>query len=147
MECAEFDAWLSEAIDAELGEVGEGQLSSTGSTTQKANFEAHRRICPTCGPLFAEVQSGREWLRSLEIVEPPAYLVHNILAATSGVLSSRTARADGRSTPFWERGVGLVFHSGSGLCTPAPVRHVVRDDLLFVLAGLERGGRETEGRG
>jgi len=103
MECAEFDAWLSEAIDAELGEVGEGQLSSTGSTTQKANFEAHRRICPTCGPLFAEVQSGREWLRSLEIVEPPAYLVHNILAATSGVLSSRTARADGRSTPFWER--------------------------------------------
>ena len=94
MECAKFDAWLSEAMDG-----GEGRLSAT----QTANFEAHRRICPTCGPLFSDVQAGREWLRKLQIVEPPAYLVHNILAATSGVPSSRTARADGRSTPFWER--------------------------------------------
>ncbi len=58
--------------------------------------------------MFAEVQAGRQWLRSLEPVEPPTYLVHNILAATSGVLSTRSFSAtaparDGRTTPFRER--------------------------------------------
>jgi hypothetical protein len=42
---------------------------------------------------------------ALEPVEPPAHLVHNILAATSGVVSTRplAARPDGRTTPFGER--------------------------------------------
>jgi hypothetical protein len=59
--------------------------------------------------MFAEVQTGQQWLRSLEAAEPPAYLVQNILAATSGVLSTRSfsatgaAAPDGRTTPFRER--------------------------------------------
>src|SRR5271168_1119400 len=95
MECAEFEVLLSEAID------GDGQLSAA----RKESFDAHRRVCPNCGPMFAEVQAGRQWLRSLEEVAPPAYLVHNILASTSGVASTRTITAlgDGRATPFWER--------------------------------------------
>ena len=70
-------------------------------------FEAHRGVCSVCGPLFADVQAGQQWLRALalEPVEPPTYLVHNILAATTGVLSTRpqAATADGRTTPFGER--------------------------------------------
>jgi hypothetical protein len=53
--------------------------------------------------MFAEAQAGLQFLRTLEEVEPPAYLVHNILAATSGVESRRTVSADGRTAPFAER--------------------------------------------
>jgi len=95
IECAEFEALIGEALD--------GQLSGA----RKASFEAHRRVCEVCGPLFAEVQAGQKWLRSLEAVEPPAYLVRNILAATSGVVSRRSlsaaTTADGRTTPRGER--------------------------------------------
>lgn len=100
-ECAEFEALLSEAIDGE--NLGDGQLSPARKNNEK--FDAHRRVCAVCGPLFADVQAGRQWLRSLEAVEPPAYLVHNILAATSGVVSTRTLAAvpGGRTTPLAER--------------------------------------------
>ena len=95
MECTEFEALLSEAMD------GDGQLSPA----RRESFDAHRRVCAVCGPLFADVQAGRQWLRSLEAVEPPVHLVHNILAATSGVVSRRPVAAtrDGRTTPFGER--------------------------------------------
>jgi hypothetical protein len=93
IECAEFEALLSEALD------GDGQLSPA----RKESFEAHRRACGICGPLFADVQAGQGWLRSLEAVEPPVHLVHNILTATSGVVSTRTATVGGRATPFGER--------------------------------------------
>jgi hypothetical protein len=95
--CSEFEALLSEAID----ESGDRQLSPA----RKESFDAHRRTCAVCGPLFADAQAGREWLRSLEEVEPPVHLVHNILIATSGVVSTRSeaATADGRKTPFSER--------------------------------------------
>jgi hypothetical protein len=95
IECSEFEALLSEAMDRD------GELSAA----RKESFDAHRRICPTCGPLFADVQAGQKWLKSLETVEPPVHLVHNILAATSGVTSTRplTVRADGTTTPLSER--------------------------------------------
>jgi hypothetical protein len=95
IECAEFEALLSDAIDSDT------QLSPA----RKQRFEAHRRVCGVCGPLFADVQAGQQYLRSLETVEPPAYLVHNILAATTGVVSRRpqAASVDGRTTPFGER--------------------------------------------
>jgi hypothetical protein len=100
IECTEFENLLSEVIDNDLAGK-DGQLSPA----RRESFEAHRRVCPTCGPLFADVQAGQRWLQSLEEVAPPAYLVHNILVATSGVRSTRplTVRADGRTTPFRER--------------------------------------------
>ncbi len=93
MECTEFEALLSDAL--------EGQLSPA----RKESFEAHRRVCAICGPLFADVQAGQQWLRSLEAVEPPAYLVRDILVATSGVVSTRAlaATAGARTTPLGER--------------------------------------------
>jgi hypothetical protein len=100
LECVEFEALLSEALDNYSGGQ-DGQLTAA----RKASFDAHRRICGVCGPLFADAQAGQQWLRSLEAVEPPTYLVHNILAATTGVLSTRAlaATAGGRTTPFGER--------------------------------------------
>jgi hypothetical protein len=59
-------------------------------------FQAHARACPACGPLLAEAEAGRNWLKSLAEVEPPARLVANILASTTGVDTQRlraTARA------------------------------------------------------
>ena len=86
MQCAEFDALLIEALDATL----------TGPKLE--SFQAHVRVCAVCGPLFAEADGGRRWLKSLTAVEPPANLVHNILVATTGYESKRVdvrAKADG----------------------------------------------------
>lgn len=73
MQCAEFDLLLSEALDETL----------SGDRLEK--FQAHGRVCPVCGPLLAEAKEGRHWLKSLQAVEPPDNLVHNILVATSGL--------------------------------------------------------------
>jgi hypothetical protein len=78
MQCAEFDALLSDVLDGVL----------TG--TKLESFRAHAGACPQCGPLLAEAEEGRRWLKTLTEVEPPANLVHNILAATSGVESARS---------------------------------------------------------
>ena len=78
MQCAEFDALLNEALDGSL----------TGLKLE--SFQAHARVCAVCGPLRAEADAGRRWLKSLAEVEPPANLVHNILVATTGYESKRT---------------------------------------------------------
>ena len=71
MPCSEFDALLMEAVEGSLNDE------------QMQRFRLHAEQCGVCGPLFADAQAGFSWLRSLEPVEPPANLVHNILAATS----------------------------------------------------------------
>ena len=78
MQCAEFETLLTDALDDGL----------TGHQLQ--SFEAHAKACSQCGPLFAEAREGRRWLKSLVEVEAPANLVHNILAATSGVEAARS---------------------------------------------------------
>ncbi|MBZ5566225.1 MAG: zf-HC2 domain-containing protein [Acidobacteriia bacterium] len=72
MQCLEFDALLSEAIDGTL------------SGAELEQFETHRKSCASCGPMFAEAQHGMHLLRGLAEVEPPANFVHNILTATIG---------------------------------------------------------------
>ena len=77
MQCHEFDGLLSDALDGVL----------TGA--QLEGFHAHARTCSVCGPLFAEVQAGRNWLKNLTEAEPPVSLVTNILASTMGVDTQR----------------------------------------------------------
>src|SRR6202166_3004423 len=77
MQCHEFDSLLSDALDGALTGV---QLDA---------FQSHSRSCPACGPLFAEVSAGRNWLKDLTEVEPPVSLVTNILASTTGVDTQR----------------------------------------------------------
>jgi hypothetical protein len=82
IQCSEFDALLSQAIDGTL------------SGERLEAFEAHGRTCQLCGPMLRDAEAGRSWLKSLEEVEPPAHLVNNILLATSGVaVGKATARA------------------------------------------------------
>src|SRR5580704_6514465 len=77
MQCHEFDGLVSDALDGVL----------TGA--QLDTFHAHARSCSACGPLFAEVTAGRNWLKDLTEVEPPVSLVNNILASTTGVDTQR----------------------------------------------------------
>jgi hypothetical protein len=77
MQCHEFDGLLSDALDGVL------------SGSRLEGFQAHARTCAVCGPLFTEVEAGRNWLKDLTEVEPPVSLVTNILAHTTGVDSQR----------------------------------------------------------
>ena len=86
MQCSEFDALLTEALDATL------------SGQQLERFQAHARSCSVCGPLFAEIDAGRRLLHSLDDVEPPVHLVNNILAATTGLDTARM-HVPGRVAP------------------------------------------------
>src|SRR5579863_4726450 len=77
MQCNEFDQLLSDAMDGVL----------SGAALDR--FQAHARTCKACGPLLAEAEAGRNWLKGLTEVEPPASLVNNILASTTGVDTQR----------------------------------------------------------
>jgi Putative zinc-finger len=77
MQCHEFDLLLTDALDGVL----------TGAELDR--FQAHARICRMCGPLLAEAEAGRNWLKGLTEVEPPVSLVANILASTTGVDTQR----------------------------------------------------------
>jgi hypothetical protein len=93
MQCHEFDGLLTDALD---GVLTGGQLD---------RFQAHARSCSACGPLFAEVEVGRNWLKDLTEVEPPAGLVMNILACTTGVDTQRLRvnAAAPQRVSLWER--------------------------------------------
>jgi hypothetical protein len=93
MQCHEFDSLLADAIDGVL----------TGAALDR--FQAHAGACKNCGPLLAEAEAGRTWLKGLTEVEPPASLVANILASTTGVDTQRLwteARAPQRTISWWE---------------------------------------------
>lgn len=93
MQCSEFELLLTDAIDGVL----------TGARLDR--FQAHARGCEACGPLLAEAEAGRNWLKDLTEVEPPANLVNNILASTTGVDTQRLRTAAPARQPrvsWWE---------------------------------------------
>jgi hypothetical protein len=77
MICNEFDALLADMMDGLL----------TGARLE--SFREHSKVCSNCGALFVEAEAGRNWLKSLTEVEPPAGLVENVLASTTGIASGR----------------------------------------------------------
>ncbi|MFZ0800714.1 MAG: hypothetical protein WAN70_00985, partial [Terriglobales bacterium] len=91
MQCNEFDALLSDALDKML----------TGPKAEA--FLAHGKTCAVCGPLLAEAEIGKHWLEQLVEVEPPAMLMHNILAATVGLDTARMAATSPVRATWLER--------------------------------------------
>jgi hypothetical protein len=94
MQCHEFDLLLTEALDGVLSGVALDR------------FQAHAKSCKACGPLLAEAEAGRNWLKGLTEVEPPASLVTNILASTTGVDTQRLRTAAPLYQPrvsWWEQ--------------------------------------------
>ncbi len=83
MQCIEFEALLADALDGTL------------DPQRSRAFEAHAAGCPDCGPLLADSRAGLQWMKSLEEVEPPRHLVHNILAATTGITRKQEPAAAG----------------------------------------------------
>lgn len=94
MQCGEFEALLSDAVEGKL----------TGQAW--AIFQAHAGTCASCGPLYepmmTEAVDGRRWLKSLVEVEPPADMISNILVATTGIDTLRQ-RGKTAATPWFER--------------------------------------------
>jgi hypothetical protein len=121
MQCTEFDALLCEALDQTL----------TGARLEA--FQAHLRTCAQCGPLFAEVEAGRGFVKSLEMEEPPPYLVQDILADTIGIDTARlrataAAAAPGPSWMERLRDAGAAFIS--------PIYGVVRQPRFAMSFGM-----------
>ena len=116
LSCAEFDLLLTDALDGVL------------SAASRQRFDLHRQNCATCGPLFEEASAGIEWLDALDQLEPPANLVHNILAATS--MQSKAALAAAPKLGWKER---LATISNDLL---APFRAVARQPRIAMTAAM-----------
>jgi hypothetical protein len=78
MQCSEFEVLLTEALEGSLGE------------DQMKDFRSHAAACAICAAVFAEASAGYQGIRSLELLEAPLNLVHNILAVTTGVEPAST---------------------------------------------------------
>lgn len=114
--CAEFDALLTDALDGIL------------SATSQRRFDLHRQQCPTCAPLFADAAAGMNWLNSLEEVEPPANLVHNVLAATTmrtGAIAAAVPKLNWK-----ERLAGILADIA------APARALIRQPRIAMTAAM-----------
>ncbi|MEO5937066.1 MAG: hypothetical protein ABIP81_07615 [Terriglobales bacterium] len=97
--CADFDARLAELLDGAM--VG----------AELETFRAHAEACMDCGTLFTQAKAGMLWLQGLPEVEPPAKLVHNILAATTHVESrvkSATPALAASPAAWWRHAVDRV---------------------------------------
>ena len=142
IDCTEFEALLSDAMDGtELSESAQAELRRASAMLRglrSAVRGRRRRDASGCG------RSKRSSLRR--------YLVHNILVGDQR-RGEHARGADRRATGGHSVGragarvVGFVVCAGLGVCAAAAVCHVVRDDLLLVLAGAERGRGEAVGCG
>ena len=129
MQCADFDALLTDALDGLL--KGE----------RLARFERHKSECAACSLLFQETESGFDYLHALDEAEPPANLVHNIVALTSGAEAAKgevaaaprkslvdrlreafVPKLSGVMTPRFAMSFGMAFFSVSMLMSVAGVR-------------------------
>jgi hypothetical protein len=99
MQCNEFEALLFDALDRKL------------SPDADARFRAHARICSKCGSMFTEIEAGQRWMKALDEVEPPTNLVHNILAATTGLPSYRLQESPAAHKPSLSERVREWFDS------------------------------------
>jgi hypothetical protein len=69
--CTKFESLLADALDDVETERARGWM------------QTHASSCADCRQLLDLARLGKQWLGTMEVVVPPANLVHNILAATS----------------------------------------------------------------
>lgn len=72
--------WTCEQVEVRLGEYLDGLLSPA----ERAELEAHARVCGQCAPLVSSVASLVASLHNLELIEEPPQLVSSILDRTLG---------------------------------------------------------------
>ncbi|MGZ4814029.1 MAG: anti-sigma factor family protein [Terriglobales bacterium] len=79
MQCAEFDALLTDALDGVL------------SGPKLVRFNTHKSGCPACAAMFAEAEEGMNFLKALPELDPPAGFAERVLLATSGLQAKAKA--------------------------------------------------------
>jgi hypothetical protein len=79
MQCAEFDALLTDALDGVLG------------GPNLVRFNLHKSGCAACSEMFSEAEAGMNFLQALPELDPPAGFAERVLLATSGVQSKAQA--------------------------------------------------------
>ena len=94
IQCTEFEALLTEAIDGSLG------------AAEMERMRAHASTCELCAPAMALASEGRSMLRALPELEPPAYLLQKILNVTSEVAPRAGSRQEARG---WTAGLRPFF--------------------------------------
>jgi len=94
MNCTEFEALLTEAIDGSL------------SAADMELFNAHAASCDLCAPQLALAQEGHSMLVGLPELEPPGYLLQKILNVTSEVPARAGSKPEARS---WSAGLRPFF--------------------------------------
>jgi len=153
MQCVDFEALLADALDATLH----------GSTL--AAFEAHRQSCPACAVSYQESAAGMHWLKSLEDIDPPRHLVHNILAQTIGSVPEPSTQAAPVSegwfgkfkarispvfapvmTPRFAMSFGMAFFSITMLANVAGIRLADLRHVDVSAKGLQKTYYSTEAR-
>jgi hypothetical protein len=79
MQCTEFDALLTDALDGVL------------NGPKLVRFNTHKSGCAACAEMFSEAQAGMNWLKALPEMDPPAGFAERILLATSGIQAKAKA--------------------------------------------------------
>ncbi len=144
IECSQFEALLSEAIDGKL----------SGSPRENESFEAHARVCAICGPLLADAVAGQQWLKSLEEVERAR------LHATTP--ERRTSGIGGRARQWWDSFIaptaafvrqprfvmsfGMIFFSFSLALSAAGVKPADVANINLRPSALKRTYYTTQGK-
>lgn len=143
MQCAAFEALLSDALDGTL----------IGVTLEE--FQGHARHCAVCGPLYQEAEAGHRWLKSMAEVEPPANLVRNIMLATTGERLSWWQRAKSSFVlpviavarqPRFAMSFGMAFFSLSVVLNVAGVKLADVQNVDLRPSAIKRTYFETTGK-
>lgn len=102
-QCSQFEAALAEVLDEAEAQAEASRAGASARLVPELRraFDDHRGSCPACGALYVEALEGMRMLRSLEEVEPPRHLVHNILAATTRAESQSQAPAPSEAQANW----------------------------------------------
>jgi anti-sigma factor RsiW len=106
--------WTCEQIEERLSEYLDGLMP----TAERLDFEAHANSCANCAPLLSSVSDLLSNLHTLDAVEPPPRLIHNILNQTVG---PRTQARGFRSAFGWLNSVASMRFAYSAVSLAATV--------------------------